>query len=607
MNFVGFDIETTDSSPWEGEILSVALEPWVWLTKHHPDGPDYEVINTHPQDSVLCGHNLFFDLQWWLHKYGELPGHRYWDTMVAQSLIDENTHPNTLEALAIQYLGEENVEYDPDAKEKRKHLVNEPGDYVRKYNLLDAEYSSKVAWMQHQLMSEDERVLMSHLMGTLLTLVRMTVRGVRIDTDKARLTLGKLHSRREELERDLSKHILRLEEHDAAYDGDLPTGEYLLPANLASPQQLVEALYQHLALPVVERSQKTQAPSTSSPALKKAAAFLPADDERRRIITDFLEWRECKKLVGTYIEPFLTTHVRHDGRVHGRYSMAKGPFGGTVTGRLSSREPNLQNIPRDERIKSLFVPSPGMHLFEADYAQLEMRVAGYYSQDPKLLAIFRDGRDIHTGVLSDLWERDYDELVGLLGEGDPVWKERRAAVKQVNFSILYGAAPPKVRELLGLLGVQMEEAEVKKIMARWRETYSGFAQWEAGVKYLVERDRELVTPLGRVRHLQEEGLQRAFRQGVNFLIQSFASDFVTLGLPLVEREISSTANLLLTVHDSIIGEYDPDVATTMPLEDAVKKAMTTDLLYLLEDQFDVDTEGLYLSVDVETGKSNWYA
>ena len=605
MKMLGFDIETTGTSPWEDEILSWAYEPSAALTRHHPDfdpAIDERMGLAEMGMVVLCGHNLFFDLQWWLHKMGRLPPHDYlWDTMVAQSIIDENTHPNTLEALAVEYLGESN--YDHDAKKRRMNLVDEPGEYVRKYNLLDAINSSKIAWLQHQSMNLDQLLLMGKLMETLKTLVRMTVRGVAIDVPLAKERRVELDTRREELEYILSTELMVLEEHDEAYDGDVPSGEYLFPATLSSPKQLQEALYTHMQLPVLERSAKTQEPSTSGAAITKAVAFLPVDDPRREALAHFVEWRECQKLVGTYIGPFLDTHVRHDGRIHGRYSLAKGPFGGTVTGRLSSRDPNLQNIPRDHRVKDLIIPSPGRLLFEADYAQLEMRVAGYYSRDEKLLEIFREGRDIHTGVLADLWDEDYDDLVDTLEGGDPTWKERRAAVKQVNFSILYGAAAPKVRELLSLLGVEMGEREVKDIMGRWRETYSGFTRWENGVKFLVERDRELTTPVGRTRHLHGLGLMRAFRQGVNFLIQSFASDFVTLSLPIIEAEMKRfDGDLLLTVHDSVIGEYAGDWG----VDSMVRDCMTHRLLQVLEDDFEVDINNLYLEVDVETGKENWY-
>jgi DNA polymerase I-like protein with 3'-5' exonuclease and polymerase domains len=609
MNFVGFDIETNATSPWEGEILSVALEPHVWLTTHHPDHgghdypPDNILLERDWEGVVICGHNLFFDLQWWLHKEGYIWSRpMFWDTMVAQSILDENTHPNSLDNLCDMYLG--GGGYEPDAKKKRMNLVDEPGEYVREYNLLDAKNSSKIAWLQHQKMDADQLLLMGKLMKTLTTLVRMTVRGVTIDTEMCAERLKEMHARKEELEGILSTELMHLEEHDCAYEGDVPDGDYLFPAMLSSPQQLVEALFTHMQLPVLERSKKTREPSTSGSAIQKALAFLPVDDERREVLARFIEWREVSKLAGTYLGPFLDTHVRSDGAIHGRYSLAKGPFGGTVTGRLSSREPNLQNVPRDGRVKDLFVPRAGLRLFEADYAQLEMRVAGYYSQDPKLLDIFKTGRDIHTGVLADLWEEDYEELAETLAAGDPSWKERRAAVKQVNFSILYGAAAPKVRELLSLLGVEMGEREVQEIMNRWRDTYAEFTKWESGVKSLVEEERELWTPLGRCRHLQGMGLQRAFRQGVNFLIQSFASDFMTLSLPIIDEELTRyPGDLLLTVHDSVIGEYEHDA---FDVEGLVRECMVDKLLEELREDFGVDTTGLYLEVDVEDNKENWY-
>jgi DNA polymerase-1 len=592
MKVAGWDIEATGLRPYHGdEVVSAAVSiaggEWWTEVYHHESfkgeqfkpSPEMEAILYDPEWTIV-GHNLLFDIPFWEHYFGREIQAKPFDTLVAQSLIDESIQPNSLANLSKIYL---EYEYPEEDKKKRKSVFTQPLGWLEKYNRMDAENSMKLWHVFHPLLAlEWKDAMFADLMTSLRTLGRMQGKGVKLDIDY-------LLDEWDDIEADF-------EDLEHKFD--------CMEFNPRSPKQLGEKLYDYLSLPILSTSKKSGAPSTDVETLKKLRAHFATTEEQQQFLDDILQHRLFSKKIGTYFKPLLEEHRALDGRIHGRYHLGRSSYGGTVTGRLSSSEPNLQNIPRDPTIKGCFIPSAGHRLFDADYAQLELRVAGFLSNDPVMQAAFAEGRDMHTDALAGVLGQRYSTVVSKLESHDPAIVRQRTAIKSVNFGILYGAQAPTIVGQLAQLGVEMTRAEVQLLMDEWHKNYSVFTKWEAGVRQSIYNGDKLVSPLMRTRSLAADSQWgRQFRQGVNFLIQSFASDLMVLSLPILEEELGDRGTILMTVHDSVVGEYvEPDGQYVC---DTVVWALTDGVCGRLAEIHDIDTAELYLDVDVEMDKVRW--
>lgn len=612
----GFDLETNGLNPfkegakiltavaWQGEHKAIQCSHPTELYEKDTDWIEWVVEDP---TNLIMGHNIGFDILWWETHVGPVRA-QIFDTMVAQTLLDENLTPNSLDNLSQHYLG-----YQSDTmKTLRGSLEHLPIEDVLDYNVRDSKKSYELGMLlRDQIHAEGFDTLMAYQMQLLRTLVNMQKRGVRVDLSLLNSTVEDLQTELDAVEgylqwQNLQDYMARGE----LEDGGPPEEEYWDEINLGSPKQVGEWLHEWRGLPAFETSEKTGLPKTGIDTLRKLKAMVSS--EAGQVIDGILEYRKLAKLKGTYLEPFRDEHLCPDGKIHGSYHVGRSSYGGTVTGRLSSSKPNLQNIPQDKRVKNVFVPQEGWKLFEADYAQLEMRVAGYLSRDEGLLEAFRNGEDMHTSALARIEGVSYGEALESINSGDAVWKKKRTAVKTVNFSILYGAGPNTVQESLTNLGVSMGIGQVRRLMSDWRETFHHFAQWEEAVKFLIDRDDELVSELGRVRRFGvKQGLVspgRAHRQGVNFLIQSFASEMTNLALINLEEAFSEVgcAEVLMTVHDSIVGHYDPNDWLEREVVKEAKHCMGQQVVDILKERFDLARlEDLYLEVDIETNLPCW--
>ena len=312
--------------------------------------------------------------------------------------------------------------------------------------------------------------------------------------------------------------------------------------NLNSPKQLADVLFGRLSLPVIKRT-KT-GPSTDSEVLQKLAASHPLPQK-------LIEYRELAKLVSTYLEAIPQLINPATGRIHTSFHQT-----GTATGRLSSSEPNLQNIPiRQElgrQIRRTFVPGePGWVLVAADYSQIELRILAHLSEDPELLKAFRKDMDIHRHTASLIYGVP-EEAVSL---------EMRSAMKAVNFGIIYGMS---ARGLSKELGISHEEA------AAFIETY--FARYPRVRAFLdaqidqAKRDGFVQTLLGRRRFISElnspDPVMRQFgeRMAVNAPIQGTAADVIKLAMVRIAQRLSQQgmqSRMILQVHDELVFEAPP--------------------------------------------------
>jgi len=351
-----------------------------------------------------------------------------------------------------------------------------------------------------------------------LTLTAMEEAGIKVDTNVLETFLHEAKAR----VADLTKTI-----------HDLCGSEF----NINSTKQLGEVLFEKLGLPVIKKSKTGY--STDEKVLSSLLDEHP-------VIEKLLEYRELHKLLSTYLDPLLQLSLESsNGRIHTSYVQT-----GTATGRLSSKNPNLQNIPTrtllGARIREAFVAEPGKKLIGIDYSQIELRLLAHFSQDPTLVDAFRHDKDIHLSTATALF-------------GEEEAPKKRAIAKTVNFGLLYGMGQKKLSDTLGI-----PSKEARDIITRYFETFPTVKSYFASI---VERSKEqgyVETLLGRRRYFDYEKatpmMKAAFeRESVNTVFQGSAADLIKMAMNRIAHVIKSeglAATMLLQIHDELIFEAD---------------------------------------------------
>ncbi len=314
--------------------------------------------------------------------------------------------------------------------------------------------------------------------------------------------------------------------------------------NINSPQQLAKVLFEELALPAPERTGKTKSYSTAADVLESLAA-------EHAIARLVLEYRQLAKLKGTYVDALPALINPRTGRLHTTLNPA-----GAATGRLSSSEPNLQNIPirtaQGRGIRAAFVPEPGWKLLVADYSQIELRLLAHLSRDPVLLEAFRNGEDIHTRTAAEVF-------------GTPplmVTPEQRRRAKAVNFGIVYGQS---AFGLSAQLGIPRQEAE--EYIASYFERYAGVRRFidkciaEARSTRYARTMFDRRRPIPDIHSSNPSARGFAERTAVNTPLQGAAADLIKLAMVRIDAEFrrrSLNTRMLLQVHDELIFESPPE-------------------------------------------------
>ncbi|OGN01067.1 MAG: DNA polymerase I [Candidatus Yanofskybacteria bacterium RIFCSPLOWO2_02_FULL_43_10] len=348
--------------------------------------------------------------------------------------------------------------------------------------------------------------------------------------------------------------------------------------NINSPQQMSVILFEHLKITGKLKKTGKGAISTAAPELEKLSGAHP-------IIDLILKYRELQKLKTTYIEPFPAL-VDKNGRICTTFNQT-----GTATGRLSSEEPNLQNIPIrtdiGQEFRKVFIASPGYKLVSFDYSQLELRIAAHISKDKKMIEAFKRGEDIHTRTAAEI----FGVQAGKVAAG------MRRQAKVLNFGILYG---------MGVMGFQRasgaDRAKAKEFIDRYMREFSGVARYMQEMKDKVRRDGYVTTIFGRRRHLPEafsgmpQLISQAERMAINMPIQGTASDLIKLSMTnihdLMHREkVEDKVKLLLNVHDELLFE----------VKDGLVKDWSVKIKNIMENIHKLDVP---LIVDAKYGK-NW--
>lgn len=493
--------------------------------------------HTQPQ---LIGHNFAFDMRALEEQFGEdlpaLEQYWAWDTMLFQHLKDE-TSPKGLKYLAQRELGARAYAIDT------KSLTEDSDwDELARYNALDARYTWELALKQQAEATPTQRRLMQDLvMPAARSLYAMEINGIHLDQPYTT-----------QLIKDTSAQVDHL------------IAEQLPPCDSWSPSSKAFRDYMSAHYPVIATSPKTGAPSWDKEVLFMLGMLNPDDD----VIHHILELRQHQKLIGYLTSWLKATEGYAASRIHPHYKVT-----GTRTGRISAVEPNIQQVPRDPKVRRCFVPEDGNLFISADFSQLELRVAAALADEPTLLAAYRNGEDVHRGMAAELTGQSY-ELVT---------KEQRAKAKTVNFGFLYGMQAEKFRELCRKnYGFDPTPKAAQFARRKFFERYPRLEAWHQEVRSTVEREGEVVSLTGRTRRLPEAWatdrrlVEEAYRQGINFGVQSLASDLMMLALPRIEEAISqmsSTGGLVTTVHDSVLVEV-PEAGASYAA-DAVREIMET--------------------------------
>ncbi len=371
-------------------------------------------------------------------------------------------------------------------------------------------------------------------------LAKMETTGIRVDT----AVLSELSTRLSERIEGIAEQIYTLAGH---------------PFNVNSPQQLGKVLFEEMNLPSPVKYGKGKVISTAADVLESLAPAYP-------VAQLVLDYRQLTKLKGTYIDALPQLIRAETGRVHTTFNQA-----GAATGRLSSSNPNLQNIPirteEGREIRAAFIPEPGWELLVADYSQIELRLLAHMSADPVLTASFRNGEDIHTRTAAEVFK--VDPLM--------VNAEMRRSAKAVNFGIVYGQTPFGLAQTLC---IDRKEAEL--YIRRYFERYAGVREFIDRTIAEVRQTGVAKTLLGRRRPIPDmqsrNPAARSFaeRTAVNTPLQGTAADLIKLAMIRVQRlleERQMQARMLLQVHDELVFETPPDERDE--LRDLVKKEMET--------------------------------
>ncbi len=564
-----FDVETTSLDPIEAELVGIALSngegSGLYIPVGHLGGnnlPKDEVLKALSErlvsDAVKVAQNVKYDMCV-LQKYGVEVKPPIFDTMIASYLINPLKKRHGLDELALEHLGYRMISYKeatslvPDADFSRLS----PEEACR-YACEDADITLRLKEILEKRLEEEglSDLFWKIEMPLVHVLAHMELRGVKVDRERLE-SLGKYISLRLE---ELEKEIYRL------------AGEEF---NINSPRQLSRILFEKLKLK--PRKKTKTGYSTSTEVLEELALEHPLPEK-------ILEYRQLAKLKSTYIDGLIKQIHPLTGRVHTSYSQTS-----TATGRLSSKNPNLQNIPiRSELgklIRDAFVAEEGYLLVSADYSQIELRILAALADEPKLKEAFVKGEDIHTRTACEIFGVDPDRVDGNM----------RRKAKVVNFGIIYGMS---AYGLSKELKIPVEEAQ------RYIDLY--FSRYPKVVEFIERCIREaqetgqVKTLFGRKRPVPElfspKRDEREFgkRVAVNTPIQGTAADIIKLAMIECHRFIKNTgcdAHMILQVHDELVFEVREEEAEDFAAR--VKEIMEGVAPQL----------GVPLRVDLKIGKS----
>ncbi|WP_250534967.1 DNA polymerase I [Caballeronia sp. AZ10_KS36] len=547
-----FDTETTSLDPMVAQIvgLSVAVEPghaaYIPVAHRGPDAPVQL-----PRDEVLAklkpwledaskkkvGQHLKYDEQVLANHGIELNGVEH-DTLL-QSYVLESHRPHDMDNLALRHLGVKTIKYEDVAGKGAAQIgFDEVAlEKAAEYAAEDADVTLRLHQTLYPQVAEEEgllRVYRDIEMPTSRVLRKMERNGVLIDREKLDAQSNEIAKRLIELQTEAYEHA---------------GGEF----NLGSPKQIGQIFFEKLQLPVVKKT-PSGAPSTDEEVLQKLAEDYPLPKV-------LLEHRALSKLKSTYTDKLPRMVNPSTGRVHTNYAQAVA-----VTGRLSSNEPNLQNIPvrtgEGRRIREAFIAPPGSKIVSADYSQIELRIMAHISGDASLMRAFTAGEDVHRATASEVFSVTPLE----------VDNDQRRIAKVINFGLIYGMSS---FGLASNLGITRDAA--KLYIDRYFARYPGVAAYMENTRVTAKMNGFVETVFGRRLWLPEINggsgprRQAAERAAINAPMQGTAADLIKMSMIAVQDWIEKAGmrtKMIMQVHDELVLEVPeeelPDVRKRLP-------------------------------------------
>ncbi len=527
---LSLDTETTSTSPVDAELvgLSFAVEEnkayYVAIPANREEALQYVNIfkplyeNT---ETLKVGQNIKYDYEV-LRNYGVDIQGRMFDTMLAHYVLQPELHHN-MDFMAETLLHYRTVHIEELIGPKGKHQKNmrdlDPKD-VYEYAAEDADVTLKLKNVLEPMLKEKgmERLFWDIEMPLVKVLADMELNGVCLDTDSLK-----------ETERIFKERMAHYEQHAYELAGEM--------FNISSPKQVGDILFGKMQLLDKPKKTRTGQYVTSEEVLLQLRDKAP-------IVDDILNYRGLKKLLGTYVEALPLLINKRTGHIHTSFNQAV-----TATGRLSSSDPNLQNIPvRDDdgkEIRKCFVPEPGCLFFSADYSQIELRIMAHLSGDENMIEAFREGLDIHRATAAKIWKEPLDEVTDA----------QRKKAKQANFGIIYGITAFGLAQRMGI-----PNGEARQLI---QDYFATFPKVHAFMENAITTAREkkyAETMFGRRRYLPDidskNGTVRGFaeRNAINAPIQGSEADIIKIAMIRIWRRFKEEgirSKMTLQVHDEL--------------------------------------------------------
>ncbi len=539
---VVFDTETTNIDVYSAELVGLSFaikahEAWYLSmpTEREACQKKLELLRPLFEDESIMkiGQNLKYDISM-LAQYGISVRGPLFDTMLAHYLLEPEQRHN-MDYLAEVYLNYLTIPIeDLIGKGRMQKTMREvPVELVKEYAAEDADITLQLYEKLLPLLKENgvEKLFYEIEMPLVPVLSRMEANGVRIDTENL-----------QQISEAFGVEIHKIEEEIYKAAG--------MPFNIASPKQLGEVLFEKLRIDEKAKKTKTGQYATGEDVLQKLSHKHP-------IIQMILDYRSFTKLKSTYLDALPALVNTKDGLIHTSYNQAV-----TATGRLSSNNPNLQNIPvrteKGREIRRAFVPrSPEYTLLAADYSQIELRIIAHLSQDPAMVNDFNLGHDIHAATAAKVFHVPMDQVT----------KEQRSRAKAVNFGIIYGMSAFGLAERM-----ELSRSEAADIIKKYFEEYAGIKEYMNRSIALARERGYAETILGRRRYLRDinssNSVVRGFaeRNAINAPIQGSSADMIKIAMIGIHQELERLkmqSKMILQVHDELVFDAHLDELDTL--------------------------------------------
>lgn len=574
---ISFDTETTSTDQMRAELVGISLAVDSQHGYYIPVGHDVELGGQLPLEQVIqaltkpltdpniakIGHNVKYDFVV-LARYGLRVTPLSFDTMIAEWLTNPNSRNLGLKNLSWVRLDhrmidiEELIGKGKNQKSMAEVPIRQAGDYA-----------GDDAAVLFRLIPELEAELGDSQAMSLLNNVEMPLVSVLADMELAGIALdtGFL----ETMSAELSERLADIETQ--------VFGIANIEFNLNSPQQLSEVLFDRLEIAPPDRTKRT-----ASGYYSTAAGVLEALSGKHAVVDLVLEYRELAKLKSTYLDALPLQVNPTTGRVHTSYNQT-----GSVTGRIASSDPNLQNIPiRTEigrQVRKAFIANPGNVLLSVDYSQVELRIVAHISDDEAMLAAFRAGQDIHTTTAAAIYSEPLDAVT----------KEQRRHAKAINFGLIYGMSAYGLTRTTDLT-----LAEAEDFVSAYFNKFPGVKNYLDGVRRQATEVGYVETLLGRRRYFPGLKSQtnhniraREEREAINAPIQGTAADIMKIAMlkmPPALAEAGLSGRMLLQVHDELVLECPADelVLTAQQVRSVMESAYHLSIPLITEARFGTD-------------------